>query len=138
LANTVDRLPLPDVAAMRALGTRGDMGRLVWFASASDICHVYTSPAALSRRPGLSPIAQVLSLNDDILELDPAQWTTTWRKGGVGPAVLAQAYLATTHTGQSYVAIVLAENPSKSIDALEAAPVMLGAIKGAFILAARR
>jgi hypothetical protein len=138
LANTVDRLPLPDVAAMRALGTRGDMGRLGWFASASDICHVYTSLAALSRRPGLSPIAQVLSLNDDILELDPAQWTTTWRKGGVGPAVLAQAYLATTRTGQSYVAIVLAENPSKSIDALEAAPVMLAAIKGAFILAARR
>jgi hypothetical protein len=80
----------------------------------------------------------VLSLNDDILELDPAQWTTTWRKGGVGPAVLAQAYLATTRTGQGYVAIVLAENPSKSIDALEAAPVMLAAIKGAFILAARR
>jgi len=35
LANTVDRLPLSDVAAMRALGIRGDMGRLGWFASAS-------------------------------------------------------------------------------------------------------
>jgi hypothetical protein len=92
-------------------------------------------PSAVDRA---CPRSQVLSLNDDILELDPAQWTTTWRKGGVGPAVLAQAYLATTRTGQSYVAIVLAENPSKSIDALEAAPVMLAAIKGAFILAARR
>jgi hypothetical protein len=48
LANTVDRIPLPDVAAMRALST--------------------------------------LSLNDDVLELDPPQWQMIWRKGGVGQA----------------------------------------------------
>jgi hypothetical protein len=36
LANTVDRPPLPDVAAMRELSTRGDMDGLGWFASASD------------------------------------------------------------------------------------------------------
>lgn len=77
LADTVDRLTLPDVAAMRALSTRGDMASLGWVASANDICRVYSSLAALSRRPGLSPIGQVLSLNDDILELDPAQWETT-------------------------------------------------------------
>src|SRR4029453_6785792 len=31
LANTVDRLPLPDGTAMRALSTRGDMDSLGWF-----------------------------------------------------------------------------------------------------------
>jgi hypothetical protein len=58
---------------MRELGNRGDVRGLGWLASASDICRVYAALAELSRRPGLSPIAQVLSINDDILELDPAQ-----------------------------------------------------------------
>ncbi len=116
LANTVDRLPLPDVAAMTELGTRGDVRGLGWLASASDICRVYAALAELSRRPGLSPIAQVLSINDDILELDPAQWKTTWRKGGIGPGILALAYLATTQTGQSYVVTLIAENRSQPLD----------------------
>jgi beta-lactamase class A len=48
LANTVDRLPLPDVvAAMRTLSTRSTMGNLGWFASASDICRAYAALAAL-------------------------------------------------------------------------------------------
>jgi hypothetical protein len=85
-------------------------------ASASDICRAYASLADLSRRPGLAPIGQVLSLNDDILELDPAQWQTTWRKEGAGPGVLALAYLATTQTGQSYVVAMFAENRSQPID----------------------
>jgi hypothetical protein len=91
----------------------------------------------LGRRPGLSPIAQVLSINDDILELDPAQWKTTWRKGGVGPGILALAYLATTQTGQSYVVSVIAENRSQPLDPNTALPTILSATKG-FTLAARR
>jgi hypothetical protein len=119
--------------------TRGEMGGLGWFASASDICRAYASLADLARRPGLSPIGQVLSLNDDILQLDPAQWQTTWYKGGVGGGVLALAYLAKTRTGQSYVVVtVFAQNRSQPIDPDTAGPVMLGAIKGAFTLAARR
>jgi hypothetical protein len=138
LANTVDRLPLPDVvAAMRTLSTRSTMGNLGWFASASDICRAYAALAALTRRPGLSPIGQVLSLNDDLLGLDPAVWTTTWRKGGVGPGVLALAYLATTRTGQSFVVIVLVEN-RRPIDRDRGAPIIFSAMKGAFTLAARR
>jgi Beta-lactamase enzyme family len=101
LADTVDRRPLPGASAVRALSTRSDMDGLGWFASASDICRAYASLTTLTRRPAQSPIGQVLSLNDDILELDPAQWETTWRKGGVGPGTLALAYLATTRTGQT-------------------------------------
>lgn len=138
LANTVDRLPLPDVAAMRALSTRGDISSPGWIASASDICRAYVSLIALTRRPGLSPISQVLSLNDDVLELDPAQWQTTWRKGGYGGGVLTMAYLATTRAGQSYVVTVFAQSRSQPIDPAAAGPVMLTAIKGAFTLAARR
>jgi hypothetical protein len=49
--------------------------------SASELCRAVASLTVLTRRPGLSPIGQVLSLNDDGLDLHPAQWITTWYKG---------------------------------------------------------
>jgi beta-lactamase class A len=137
LASTVDRAPLPAVAAAGGWTTPRDINSLEYFASATDICRVYASLAALARRPGLAPIGQVLSLNDDSLALDPAQWKTTWFKGGSEPGVLTMAFLATTRTGHSYVVTALAENPSQSIDETTAIPVMLSAVKGAFTLAAR-
>jgi beta-lactamase class A len=135
LATTIDRAPLPAVAAAQAWTTPRDINSLEWFASANDICHVYASLAALARRPGLSPLAGVLQINDGGLGLDPAQWRTTWFKGGSEPGVLTLTYLATTRTGHSYVVAVLAENPSAPIDQATAAPALLSAIKGAFTLA---
>ena len=137
LASTVDRAPLPAVAAAGSWIAPRDINSLEYFASASDICRAYASLAALAARPGLAQIGQVLSLNDDSLALDPAQWKTTWFKGGSEPGVLTMAYLATTRTGHSYVVTVLAEDPSQPIDETIAVPVMLSAIKGAFTLAAR-
>ena len=138
LASTVDRSPLPAVAAAGAWIAPRDINSLEYFASATDLCHAYTSLAALARHPGLAQIGQVLSLNDDSLALDPAEWKTTWFKGGSEPGVLTMAYLATTRTGHSYVVTALAENPSQPIDETTAIPTMLSAIKGAFTLAARR
>jgi beta-lactamase class A len=138
LASTVDRAALPAVAAAGAWTTPRDINSLEYFASAIDICRAYSSLAALARRPGLAPIGQVISLNDDGLQLDPAQWKTTWFKGGSEPGVLTLAYLATTRTGHSYVVTVLAENPSQPIDETTAIPIILSAIKGAFTLAAHR
>jgi beta-lactamase class A len=137
LATTIDRAPLPSMAAAKAWTTPRDINSLEWFASADDLCRVYTSLAALARRPGLSPIGNVLSINNGGLQLPAAQWKTTWFKGGSEPGVLTLAYLATTRTGHSYVVAVLAENPARPIDQATAAPVMLSAVKGAFTLAAR-
>ncbi len=137
LASVVDRAPLPAVAAASSWTTPRDINSLEYFASANDICRAYASLAALARRPGLSQLGEVLSLNDDGLALDPAQWKTTWFKGGSEPGVLTMTYLATTRTGHSYVVTALAENPSQPIDETIAVPVMLSAIKGAFTLAAR-
>lgn len=138
LASSVDPAPLPALTAAQAWTTPRDIDSIEWFASADDICRAYTSLSALARRPGLSPIGQVLSINDGGLQLDPAQWKTTWFKGGSEPGVLTLAYLATTRTGQSYVVTVLAENPSQPINEATAAPVLLSAVAGAFTLAARR
>ena len=136
LASSVDPAPLPDLAQAEAWTTPRDIDSIEWFASANDISRVYASLVALARQPGLSPIAQVLSLNDGGLRLEPAEWKTTWFKGGSEPGVLTLAYLATTQAGQSYVVVALAENPSKPIDEATAAPAMLAVIKGAFTLAA--
>jgi hypothetical protein len=137
LTGTVDRAPLPAVAAAGSWIAPRAINSLEYFASASDLCRAYASLASLAARPGLAPIGQVLSLNDDSLALDPAQWKTTWFKGGSEPGVLTMAYLATTRTGHSYVVTVLAEDPSQPINETIAVPVMLSAIKGAFTLAAR-
>jgi beta-lactamase class A len=136
LASTVNRAPLPAVAAAGAWIAPRAVTSLEYFASASDICRVYASLAALARRPGLAPIGQMLSLNDDGLQLDPAQWRITWFKGGSEPGVLALAFMATTWTGHSYVVTVLAENPSQPINQATAIPVILSAVKEAFTLAA--
>ena len=138
LASTVDRAPLPAVAAAGAWIAPRAVTSLEYFASASDLCRISASLAALARRPGLAPIGQVLSLNDDGLQLDPAQWRATWFKGGSEPGVLTLAFLATTRTGHSYVVTVLAENPSQPLDQATAIPVILTAVKEAFTLAARR
>jgi hypothetical protein len=122
LASTVDRAPLPAVATAGAWIAPRAVNSLEYFASAIDLCRVYASLAALTRRPGLAPIGQVLSLNDDGLQLDPAQLRTTRFKGGSEPGVLTLAFMANTRTGHSYVVTVLAENPLQPINQATAIP----------------
>ncbi|MFY9778324.1 MAG: serine hydrolase, partial [Trebonia sp.] len=137
LTGTVDRVPLSalTVAAEKAWTQPRDVGTLEWFASPADICRVYASLAALSRQPGLAPVASILAINNGALSLDPAHWSTTWFKGGSEPGVATLNYLATTRTGQSYVVSALAANPSAPIPPTATAQ-LIGAIKGAFTLAA--
>jgi beta-lactamase family protein/uncharacterized protein len=136
LTSVVDRAPLPTLAEAGAWTTPRDIDSLEYFGSASDLCRAYASLAALDRRPGLSPIGRVLSVNDDGLQLDPAQWKTTWFKGGSEPGALSLAYLATTRAGQSYAVTVLAEDPARPLGD-DAIPAIVSAVKGAFTLAAR-
>jgi len=137
LASTVDRSPLPALEETGGWIAPRDIDRLEYFASASDLCRAYTSLAALARQPGLAPIGRVLSLNDDGLQLDPAQWQTTWFKGGSEPGVMTLTFLATTRSGHSYMVAVQAENRSQPIDQAAATLAILSAVKGAFTLAAR-
>ncbi|MFY9866616.1 MAG: serine hydrolase [Trebonia sp.] len=136
LTGTVDRVPLSalTVAAEKAWTQPRDIGTLEWFASPADICRVYASLAALSRQPGLAPVASILAINNGALSLDPAHWSSVWFKGGSEPGVATLNYLATTRTGQSYVVSALAANPSAPIPATATAP-LIGAIKAAFTLA---
>jgi len=134
LAHTVDPAALP---AATPWTIPRDIDTVEWFASAKDICRVFATLSGLARQPGLAPIGDVFALNDGGLSLDPAQWQTTWFKGGSEPGVLTLSYLATTRTGHTYVVSALAENPSAPIAKANASLVMASAIKGALTLAAR-
>jgi len=136
LTSTVDRAPLPALTAAASWTAPRDIGSLEWFASPADICKVYASLVALARQPGLAPVASILEINDGGIGLDPRQWQSVWFKGGSEPGVVTLNYLATTRGGQTYMVSVLTANPTAPIPAAATAP-LLGAIKGAFTLAAR-
>jgi Beta-lactamase enzyme family/ORF 12 gene product N-terminal len=137
LTGTVDRVPLSALHVTPPTGWTQprDIGTIEWFASPADICRVYASLAALSRQPGLTPVASVLAINNGGMDLAPGQWSSVWFKGGSEPGVLTVNYLATTRTGQTYMVSVLAANPAAPIPAAATAQ-LVGAVKGAFTLAA--
>jgi len=139
LTSVVDRVPYSTLTAANSAAwtTPRDIDSLEWFASPTDICHVYASLATLARQPALAPVAGALQINNGGVGLDPGQWRSVWFKGGSEPGVLTLNYLATTRGGQSYVVSVLAENPAAPLAETPATLALLSAVKGAFQLAAR-
>jgi len=135
LTGTVDRVPLTALSAAGWTAPR-DIDSLEWFATPTDICHVYASLAALARQPKLAPVASILQINDGGMNLNPSQWRSVWFKGGSEPGVLTLNYLATTSGGRTYLVSVLAENPAASIQETSAELTLISAVKGAFQLAA--
>jgi beta-lactamase class A len=139
LTGTIDRVPysaLTAAAHSAAWTAPRDINSLEWFASPTDICHVYASLATLARQPDLAPVAAALQINNGEMNLDPGRWRSVWFKGGSEPGVLTVNYLATTRGGQSYVVSVLAENPAAPLAETAASLTLISAIKGAFELAA--
>jgi hypothetical protein len=137
LSGTVDRVPLSTLPTASWTGPR-DIGSLEWFASPTDICHVFASLATLARQPKLAPLAGILERNAGGMSLDPSRWRPVWFKGGSEPGVLTLSYLATTRTGQAYVVSVLAENPAGALAQNSAILTLTTAVKGALQLAAGR
>lgn len=138
LTSTVDPVPYSALTAINSAAWTGprDIDSLEWFASPTDICHVYASLAALAGQPNLAPVASVLQINNGSMTLDSSQWRSVWFKGGSEPGVLTLNYLATTRSGQTYVVSVLAENPKAPLSETTATLTLVSAIKGAFELAA--
>jgi hypothetical protein len=134
LTGTVDEVPIGGFTS--AWARPRDINTLEWFASPTDICHVYASLATLARRPELAPISGVMSLNPGDMSLPPGQWRSVWFKGGSEPGVLTLNYLATTKAGHTYVVSMLAEDPTAPISQTSATLSLISAAKGAFELAA--
>ncbi len=130
LASTIDHVTPSDQSPWT---TPRDINSIGWFASPSDMCHVFASLAAFAREPKLAPLATILAL-PGAFGLGSSQWQSVWYKGGSEPGVLTVNYLATTRSGKAYVVSVLAENPSAPIPSSADATLNL-AIKGALALA---
>jgi hypothetical protein len=131
----VDRVPVSSLSASPWTIPR-DVNSLEWFASPTDICHLYGTLAAQARQPKLAPLGHTLSINSGGLPLSPGLWRTVWFKGGSEPGVLTLNYLATTRSGRAYVVSALAANPAAPLPA-SASLRLLSAIEGALTLAAR-
>ena len=70
------------------------------------------------------------------MNLAPSRWRPAWFKGGSEPGVLTLNYLATTRTGRTYVASVLAANPAAPLAPDSATLTLISAVKDALQLAA--
>ncbi len=137
LRGTVDPIPLGQLRKAASSWTSPrDVSTLGWFASPMDICHLFGHLASLAHQPKLAPLSSLLEINNGGLALDSRLWKSVWFKGGSEPGVLTLNYMATTTSGHSYVVSVLAENPSHTIGPT-ATRTLIGAIQGAFQLAAR-
>ena len=115
LANTVDRLPLPHLAAGQAWVTPRDIDTLQWFASPDDICRAFAGLQQLAAQPRLAPLGSILSPNGGGIGLDPARWPTVWFKGGSEPGVLTLGSLATNSKGQTFVVVAMLSDPARAL-----------------------
>ena len=133
LAGTIDRAPLPALAAAQAWATPRDTGTLEWFASADDICRAFAGLQQLAAQPALAPLGSVLSASNGGVGLDPARWPTVWFKGGSEPGVLTLGYLATNSKGQTFVVVAMLNDPAAVLPP-SAGPGLLAIARGAFEL----
>jgi len=64
-----------------------------WFATPTDICRTHQHLAELAQRPGLEPIADILSINPTAgMDFDPAVWSDLRYKGGSEPGLVSVAW----------------------------------------------
>jgi Beta-lactamase enzyme family len=133
LASTIDRAPLPALAAAQAFVTPRDIDTIEWFASPDDICRAFAGLRQLAAQPRLAPLGSILSANDGGIGLDPAQWPTVWFKGGSEPGVATVGYLATNSKGQTFVVVVMLSDPAAALS--PSTPTgLLAMVRGAFAL----
>jgi beta-lactamase class A len=113
LSSSVDPLPLSQI---QASNEPRDIDSLEWFASADDVCRAFSGLSDLSKKPGLSPVASALSINNGGIGLDSTTWPTVWFKGGSEPGVWTLGYLARDSQGRTFVITALASDPSVRLD----------------------
>jgi hypothetical protein len=117
----------------RVWATPRDIDTIEWFASPDDICRAFAGLQQLAAQPRLAPLGSVLSANNGGVGLDPAQWPTTWFKGGSEPGGLTLGYMATNSKGQTFVVIAMLSDPAAALSP-SAEAGLLAIVRGAFEL----
>ena len=90
---------------------------LEWFATAEDLCRTHAHLADLAGRPGLEPIAEILSINATAgMQFDRSVWPDLRYKGGSEPGVVAVAWWLERADGRTFVLAGGVEGPDAPID----------------------
>jgi hypothetical protein len=131
LRSTIDAVP---VGAEVAVSSPRDVDTIEWFASPDDLCRAFVGLRSLRAERGLGPIGTVLSVNDGGIDLSASLWPTVWFKGGSEPGVLTLGYLARDNKGQTFVVVVMIDNPTDAFNEQATALQLLGVVAGAFDL----
>jgi hypothetical protein len=98
-----------------------------WFASPLDLCRTLVHLDDLASRPGLEPVADILSMNPGAM-LDTGEWTDIRHKGGSEPGVTAFAWWLARNDGERYVVVGLFNDPALAFSQFEANELLTYAI----------
>jgi hypothetical protein len=102
-----------------------DIDTIEWFATPADLCRTHVYLARLALRPGLEPVAAILSANPG-MALD-ARWTDVRFKGGSEPGVLFGAWRLADASGRAYVLAGGVADTTATIDELQAVVLLVTA-----------
>jgi hypothetical protein len=118
------------VTAPNADGLPQDRPRhleIEYFASPQDLCSTLIHLDDLASRPGLEPVAAILSINPGA-QLDPDTWTEVRFKGGSEPGVFALTWWLRRNDGRRYMVAGILNDPDASFDQLAASDLIDNAI----------
>jgi hypothetical protein len=134
LDQVVDHVPLSNVDLKAAgIAAPRNIGSIEWFASAADICALYSQLFADASSPSLAPVSTALSYNDGGIDLSRSTWPLVWYKGGSESGVLTLAFLARRSDGAVAVVALELSDPTAPIPAA-ASLKALADIRAAFDL----
>jgi hypothetical protein len=112
----VDRLT-PMLAQAAAWTEPRFIATIEWFASPSDLARAISRLVTESRRPGLSPVRQILAINRGI-DLDGATWPYVAFKGGSEPGVISTTWYLQRSDGKAFVLSIILNDPAHDISTL--------------------
>lgn len=113
---SVDLLTI-DLGAFMADPVRPD--ELEWFATPLDLCRVLARLLEASERPGLAPLADILTGNPGV-PATAGRWDQIAFKGGSEPGLITMAWAVTDDAGHRYALTGSVVNPDEAFDPGEA------------------
>lgn len=105
----------PNLAAAAFWTAPRFIDRLEWFATPQDLARTMAALDARSKRPGLAPVREILSINPG-LPLNRTDWPFIGYKGGSEPGVLNLTWLLDRRDGRTFVLTLGWNDPRRKVD----------------------
>ena len=122
LATEVDQIPYSALANINQTKPL-ELNRVEWFASRNDLARSMAWLLAQSGKPGLRPVAEVITL-DTPIPFDGQTWPYVGYKGGSELGLLSVTWLLQRQDGRFFVYTMGFEDTEKGIDPARAIAVM--------------